>query len=219
VGDGRTQRLLAERLCPPRRWALRHLATGARVRRGTAFLSASDEPRSLAKTSSGQAYLEGKVNGFFRFAPVRTVQGYSQNHTIRGNRIERPGFCGMYFQGIYPGDTWPISNGYGRAPNGTITHQGPIRSAAEADVNKWHVISDNLIYDYGRRVGHGSVRQTASFFEFSLCLSRACLGTMIVFIYKWLKNAGFCSVCDFHGATNTQKLRILRCHFLIEKPR
>jgi hypothetical protein len=26
-----------------------------------------------------------------------------------------------------------------------------------------------------------------SFFEFSLCLSRACLGKMIVFIYKWLK--------------------------------
>jgi hypothetical protein len=31
------------------------------------------------------------------------------------------------------------------------------------------------------------VRKTASFFEFSLCLSRACLGKMIVFIYKWLK--------------------------------
>ena len=28
-------------------------------------------------------------------------------------------------------------------------------------------------------------------FEFSLCLSRACLGKMIVFIYKWLKNAVF----------------------------
>jgi hypothetical protein len=34
-----------------------------------------------------------------------------------------------------------------------------------------------------------SVRKTASFFEVSLCLSRACLGKMIVFIYKWLKNA------------------------------
>jgi hypothetical protein len=30
------------------------------------------------------------------------------------------------------------------------------------------------------------VRKTATFFEFSLCLSRACLGKMIVFIYKWL---------------------------------
>jgi hypothetical protein len=35
------------------------------------------------------------------------------------------------------------------------------------------------------------VRKTASFLEFSLCLSRACLGKMIVFIYKWLKNAVF----------------------------
>ena len=35
------------------------------------------------------------------------------------------------------------------------------------------------------------VRKTASFFEFSPCLSRACLGKMIVFIYKWLKNAVF----------------------------
>jgi hypothetical protein len=35
------------------------------------------------------------------------------------------------------------------------------------------------------------VRKTASFFEFSLCLSRACLGKMIVSIYKWRKNAVF----------------------------
>jgi hypothetical protein len=35
------------------------------------------------------------------------------------------------------------------------------------------------------------VRKTASVFEFSLCLSRACLGKMFVFIYKWLKNAVF----------------------------
>jgi hypothetical protein len=35
------------------------------------------------------------------------------------------------------------------------------------------------------------VRKTASFFEFSLCLSRACLGKMIVFIYKWLKKCRF----------------------------
>jgi hypothetical protein len=31
----------------------------------------------------------------------------------------------------------------------------------------------------------------ASLFDFSLCLSRAWLGKMIVFIYKWLKNAVF----------------------------
>jgi hypothetical protein len=37
------------------------------------------------------------------------------------------------------------------------------------------------------------VRKTASFFEFSLCLSRARLGKMIVFIYKWLKNTVSCA--------------------------
>ena len=34
-------------------------------------------------------------------------------------------------------------------------------------------------------------RETGIFLEFSLCLSRACLGKMIVFIYKWRKNAVF----------------------------
>ena len=44
-----------------------------------------------------------------------------------------------------------------------------------------------------------AVRKTASFFEFSLCLSRACLGKMMVFIYNWLKNAVFRrrSVCRY----------------------
>jgi hypothetical protein len=39
--------------------------------------------------------------------------------------------------------------------------------------------------------GSTPVRKTSSFFEFSLCLSRACLGKMIVFIYKWLQKAVF----------------------------
>jgi hypothetical protein len=39
--------------------------------------------------------------------------------------------------------------------------------------------------------GSKAVRKTASFFEFSLCLSRACLGKKMTFIYKWLKNAVF----------------------------
>jgi len=38
-----------------------------------------------------------------------------------------------------------------------------------------------------------SVRKTASFFEFSLCLSRACLGKMIVLMYKWLKKSVSCA--------------------------
>ena len=35
------------------------------------------------------------------------------------------------------------------------------------------------------------MRKTASFFEFSLCLSRACLGKIIGFIYKWRKTPFF----------------------------
>jgi hypothetical protein len=34
------------------------------------------------------------------------------------------------------------------------------------------------------------------FFEFSLCLSRACLGKMFVFIYKWRKKDRFYSPCQ-----------------------
>jgi hypothetical protein len=33
--------------------------------------------------------------------------------------------------------------------------------------------------------------KTPFFFEFSLCLSRACLGKIMLFIYKWLKSAVF----------------------------
>jgi len=39
------------------------------------------------------------------------------------------------------------------------------------------------------------------FFEFSLCLSRACLGKMIVFIYKWLENAFFSQGCNAHATS------------------
>ena len=35
------------------------------------------------------------------------------------------------------------------------------------------------------------VRNTASFFEIFLCLSRACLGKIIVYIYKWLSKMAF----------------------------
>jgi hypothetical protein len=36
-----------------------------------------------------------------------------------------------------------------------------------------------------------SLRKTPLFFEFSLCLSRACLGKMFLFVYKWLKSGVF----------------------------
>jgi hypothetical protein len=35
------------------------------------------------------------------------------------------------------------------------------------------------------------LRKTPLFFEFSLCLSRACLGKMFVYIYKWRKKWRF----------------------------
>jgi hypothetical protein len=38
--------------------------------------------------------------------------------------------------------------------------------------------------------------RNASFFEFSLCLSRACLGKIIVFMYKWLKTTDFRTVTE-----------------------
>eukprot|EP01046_Picozoa_sp_COSAG06_P011667 COSAG06_NODE_669_length_13222_cov_8.235922_8_plen_152_part_00 len=36
-------------------------------------------------------------------------------------------------------------------------------------------------------VGH--LRENGTFFEFSLCLSRVCLGKIMHFIYKWLKKS------------------------------
>jgi hypothetical protein len=44
-------------------------------------------------------------------------------------------------------------------------------------------------------VSRDVVRKTASFLEFFLCLSRACLGKIIVSIYKWLQNAVFRRGC------------------------
>eukprot|EP01046_Picozoa_sp_COSAG06_P042985 COSAG06_NODE_5561_length_3401_cov_2306.993640_2_plen_162_part_00 len=45
-----------------------------------------------------------------------------------------------------------------------------------------------------------TVRKTASFVEFFLCLSRACLGKTIVLMYKWLKKCLFFrSVTQCHG--------------------
>jgi hypothetical protein len=61
-----------------------------------------------------------------------------------------------------------------------------------------------------------SVRNTASFFEFSLCLSRACLGKMIDFIYKWhLKNEPFFAggalteEADEYATVNSEAMRCL----------
>jgi len=73
-------------------------------------------------------------------------QGKSQHITVEGNRIERPGFCGAYLQGIYPGDTW--AGGDGDGTQGTVDGTpawGPIKSSDEAYVNFGHSFSNNAV--------------------------------------------------------------------------
>ena len=45
------------------------------------------------------------------------------------------------------------------------------------------------------------LRENGTFFEFSLCLSRACLGKIMHFIYKWRKKCRFLTcACNPEGA-------------------
>jgi hypothetical protein len=46
------------------------------------------------------------------------------------------------------------------------------------------VIGDELVFSGAESF---RLRENGPFLEFSLCLSRACLGKMFVFICKWLK--------------------------------
>jgi hypothetical protein len=46
------------------------------------------------------------------------------------------------------------------------------------------------------------LRENGTFLEFSLCLSRACLGKMLIFIYKWLKKCRF-RTCMLQPSENT----------------
>jgi hypothetical protein len=50
-------------------------------------------------------------------------------------------------------------------------------------------------------------RENGIFFEFSLCLSRTCLGKMFVFIYKWRKNAVFRRPTDADAGGFVQRLQ------------
>eukprot|EP00040_Diaphanoeca_grandis_P033815 m.207986 g.207986 ORF g.207986 m.207986 type:complete len:1066 (+) comp32998_c0_seq1:2-3199(+) len=92
-------------------------------------------------TVSDSAMLDAGFSAVF-------LQGFAQNISITGNWIERPGFCGVFLNGIYPGDTTSASIG--------VIPGGAINSAAASDVNTGHLISNNYIHDYGQRVGHGS---------------------------------------------------------------
>jgi hypothetical protein len=47
------------------------------------------------------------------------------------------------------------------------------------------------------------LRENGTFFEFFLCSSRACLGKIMHFIYKWLKKCRFLATCVTVAATVT----------------
>ncbi|MCE5276870.1 MAG: right-handed parallel beta-helix repeat-containing protein [Planctomycetaceae bacterium] len=64
------------------------------------------------------------------------MAGRAKNNTLKNCWIERAGFAGIYMCGFRPGD-----------PQFT--------SAAESDVNKGHVITNNFIHDCGLFAGHG----------------------------------------------------------------
>ena len=68
------------------------------------------------------------------------LEGWAQNVTIAGNVVSRAGVMGVYLNGPLPGET----------------HWGQWSSPPQAYVNKGHLIQDNVFYDYGKRVGHGS---------------------------------------------------------------
>ena len=59
------------------------------------------------------------------------------------------------------------------------------------------------------RCGDSAIR-TRSFFEFSLCLSRACLGKIIIYINEWLRKIVFLPGCE-HDAVRISGMRQLRC--------
>ena len=48
--------------------------------------------------------------------------------------------------------------------------------------------------DHDLKIGIAVLRENGTFFEFSLCLSRACLGKIMHFIYKWLKKCRFLTI-------------------------
>ena len=68
------------------------------------------------------------------------LEGYSMNVTIDRCWLERAGFCGVYANGPFPGDTVG----------------GLVQTAEESFMNKGHRITNNVIHDFGQRVGHGA---------------------------------------------------------------
>ena len=59
----------------------------------------------------------------------------------------------------------------------------------------------------------GSPLENGTFFEFSLWLSRACLGKMLIFRYKWLKKCRFLTAVRIYSITMHYFIRY--CHYCI----
>jgi hypothetical protein len=55
------------------------------------------------------------------------------------------------------------------------------------------------------------LRENGTFFEFSLCSSRACLGQMLIFIYKWRKKCRFLAFLSFGNTSCTTKTHTPVC--------
>eukprot|EP01046_Picozoa_sp_COSAG06_P012596 COSAG06_NODE_745_length_12649_cov_128.650916_3_plen_94_part_00 len=58
-----------------------------------------------------------------------------------------------------------------------------------------------------RQLNSTTPGKTALFFGFSLCLSRACLGKIMHFIYKWLKKCRFLTAERLHTLRLTGSIR------------
>jgi hypothetical protein len=94
---------------------------------------------------------------------------------------------------------WRIKNGACRFPHRFRSRQHNPAAGAAPCPNTSHARCNSASAPRaccgrntaGRAQAKPGLRKTPLFFEFSLCLSRACLGKMSVFIYKWRKNWRF----------------------------
>ena len=92
---------------------------------------------------------------------------------------------------------WRIKNGACRFPHRFRSRQHNPAAGAAPCPNTSHARCNSASAPRaccgrntaGRAQAKPGLRKTPLFFEFSLCLSRACLGKMIVYMYKWRKKS------------------------------
>ncbi|REE92839.1 copper-binding protein NosD [Paenibacillus taihuensis] len=96
------------------------------------------------ESRDGLIYMENAVGNAVRGCRIQqsgfsgvVLNGYCQHNTIADNLIEHLGYNGVYVLGFAPGE-------------------GDFASAAEADVSKFNLITNNLIRYGGELIGHGS---------------------------------------------------------------